>query len=137
MNILFFSMTNNIHTFYSKINKQYEIEHKKPKHNFILLNSKNIQTYVPDDNFILLTPTSGFGEVPPAIDKFLQKNHDLLAGIIGSGNKNWGVFYGKAADIISQSYNVPLLMKFELSGTTNDITKFINILEDYEAPATK
>ena len=33
-----------------------------------------------------------------------------------SGNRNWGLNFAKAGRTISEEYNVPLLMKFELHG---------------------
>lgn len=80
---------------------------------------------VVDEPFVLITYTTGFGQVPPSTENFLKKNHLHLVAVAVSGNRNWGGFYGKAGDIISQKYNVPLLMKFELSGTEKDVEKFL------------
>ena len=46
---------------------------------------------------------------------------------MGSGNKNWGNRFAKAAEIISEQYNAPLLMKIELHGNTKDLIKFRKI----------
>ena len=74
--------------------------------------------------FILVTGTIGFGEVPPPVQSFLDINHDLLQAVAASGNRNWGQNFAKAGRSISERYQVPLLMKFELYGTTNDISEF-------------
>nr|WP_211747920.1 class Ib ribonucleoside-diphosphate reductase assembly flavoprotein NrdI [Paenibacillus sp. Marseille-Q4541] len=74
--------------------------------------------------FVLLTYTIGFGEVPKSVSKFLSNNDQYLKGVAGSGNMNWGAFYCGAAERISKYYNVPLIHKFELSGTMNDVDKF-------------
>lgn len=77
-----------------------------------------------DEPFILVTGTIGFGEVPPPVQSFLDINHDLLQAVAASGNRNWGQNFAKAGRSISERYQVPLLMKFELYGTTNDISEF-------------
>lgn len=82
--------------------------------------------------FVLITYTTGLGEVPEEIIKLLdnQLNASNLRGIVSSGNRSFGTTYGKAANIISKKYKVPLLMKFELSGREPDVEKFkTNILK--------
>ncbi|HJA40065.1 MAG TPA: class Ib ribonucleoside-diphosphate reductase assembly flavoprotein NrdI [Firmicutes bacterium] len=73
-----------------------------------------------DEPYVLITYTTNFGQVPEKTEKFLKNNGHLLKGVVASGNKNWGTFYGKSGDIISEMYQVPLLHKFELSGTKRD-----------------
>ncbi|MED4892459.1 MULTISPECIES: class Ib ribonucleoside-diphosphate reductase assembly flavoprotein NrdI [Heyndrickxia] len=75
--------------------------------------------------FVLVTYTIGFGEVPPKVSKFLETNGHLLRGVAVSGNRNWGDNYGRAGDIIAEQYGVPLLLKFELAGTENDVKTFV------------
>lgn len=77
-----------------------------------------------DEDFILVTYTTGFGEVPNRTKKFLANNHSHMKGVASSGNINWGRNYGKSGHIIAFHYNVPILLIFELSGTPNDIDKF-------------
>jgi protein involved in ribonucleotide reduction len=74
-----------------------------------------------EEPFILVTYTTGFGNVPPTTSEFLRKHGDHLIGVASSGNRNWGANFGKAADRIALVYNVPILLKFELSGTDHDI----------------
>ncbi|MED4172601.1 class Ib ribonucleoside-diphosphate reductase assembly flavoprotein NrdI [Halalkalibacterium halodurans] len=74
--------------------------------------------------FIIVTPTYGFGEVPVQVSRFLQENSDHLRGVAVSGNRNWGESFGKAGERISELYSVPLLVKFELSGTRRDVETF-------------
>ena len=80
-----------------------------------------------DFDYILITPTFGFGEVPVAVSKFLKENHNHLKGVVGSGNKNWGERFANASEIISKEYDVPLLMKIELHGSKKDISEFKKI----------
>lgn len=78
-------------------------------------------------DYILITPTFGFGEVPVAVSKFLKENYKHLKGIVGSGNRNWGERFANAAEIISSKYSIPLLMKIELHGNKKDISEFKKI----------
>ncbi|UFJ40757.1 class Ib ribonucleoside-diphosphate reductase assembly flavoprotein NrdI [Brevibacillus humidisoli] len=74
--------------------------------------------------FVLVTYTTGYGEVPMNVLQFLRRNHRHLQGVAASGNKNWGQNYARSADVISQLYRVPILCKFELSGTAHDVRTF-------------
>ena len=78
-------------------------------------------------DYILITPTFGFGEVPVAVSKFLKENYKPLKGVVGSGNRNWGERFANAAEIISSKYSIPLLMKIELHGNKKDISEFKKI----------
>ena len=78
-------------------------------------------------DYILITPTFGFGEVPVVVSKFLKENYKHLKGVVGSGNKNWGERFANAAEIISSKYSIPLLMKIELHGNKKDISEFKKI----------
>lgn len=74
---------------------------------------------------ILITYTTGFGEVPKSTIVFLDKNKNYIIGIAVSGNRNWGNNFARAADIISKKYNIPIIHKFELSGTPEDVQIFL------------
>jgi protein involved in ribonucleotide reduction len=74
--------------------------------------------------FIIVTPTTGFGEVPSRVARFLRNNAGLLRGVAASGNRNFGAMYTNAADIIAAEYNVPVIARFELAGTDEDVRKF-------------
>lgn len=67
----------------------------------------------------------GFGAVVKPIKRFLndEQNRSLLRGVISGGNRNFGEYFGYAADVISSKCNVPILYKFELAGTDEDIKK--------------
>ncbi len=79
-----------------------------------------------DQPFILVTPTygdcDGNGAVPKQVIRFLnnKNNRDLMVGVIAGGNTNFGEFYGHAGTVIAKKCNVPLLYKFELTGTLKD-----------------
>jgi protein involved in ribonucleotide reduction len=82
-----------------------------------------------EEPFILVTYTTGFGEVPETTARFLERNYKFLKGVAASGNKNWGSNYAKSADLISMQYNVPIISKFELSGTNQDVARFLQEVE--------
>lgn len=74
----------------------------------------------PKDDIFLLTRSFNFGQIPDTTLKFLDKYGDLVIGCAVSGNKNWGVNYGKAGERIQTLYNIPLVLKFEASGFKED-----------------
>lgn len=76
------------------------------------------------DNFIFVTYTTGFGQVPEDALGFLKNNYHKLLAVAASGNRNWGQNFARSADIIAKMYQVPMLYKFELSGTEKDIIQF-------------
>lgn len=79
---------------------------------------------VLDEEYVLITYTTGFGNVPDRVLKFLERNHACLKGVSASGNRNWGDMFGASADKISSQYEVPVVSKFELSGTNKDVEYF-------------
>lgn len=73
----------------------------------------------------LITYTTKIGEVPETTWQFVNNNRINIISVTSSGNKNWGKSYGLAADKISSEFDLPLLLKFELSGLSKDIHNFI------------
>ncbi len=78
-----------------------------------------------DEDFILVTYTTGFGYVPEKVNKFLEKNYLYLRGVSASGNRNWGENFAASADKVSGKYHVPIVSKFELAGTNRDVEQFM------------
>ena len=80
-----------------------------------------------DDSYVLISPCygndDGSNAVPKQVIRFLNDSHNrsLIRGGIGAGNRNFGELFGYAGDVISKKCKVPLLYKFELSGTPTDI----------------
>lgn len=76
---------------------------------------------------VLVLPTYGAGPhtkaVPKQVIQFLniKQNRDLIRGVIGTGNTNFGEAYGLAADIVSWKLKVPVLYKLEIFGTPEDV----------------
>lgn len=88
--------------------------------------------------YILLTSTYGGGgrnerrdAVPKQVIRFLNdpENRALLRGVISSGNMNFGRTYALAGDVISEKTGVPVLHRFEILGTPEDVETVKSILE--------
>jgi protein involved in ribonucleotide reduction len=85
--------------------------------------------------YVLVLPTYGGGEyekaVPRQVVKFLniQNNRDLIRGVIGTGNTNFGEHYCLAADVVAAKTGVPLLQRVEILGTPDDVEKVSERLE--------
>lgn len=77
-----------------------------------------------NEEFVLITYTTGFGNVPLKVERFLENNYEYLKGVSASGNRNWGDSFCASAESISRKYKVPIISKFELSGTNKDVENF-------------
>lgn len=87
-----------------------------------------------DEPYVLVTYTTGFGEIPKRVSTFLQDNAKHLHGVSASGNRNWGERFALSADLIAEQYKVPVISKFELSGTKTDVERFergVNLVATY------
>lgn len=88
--------------------------------------------------FVLVLPTYGGGAeikgaVPKPVIRFLniETNRDLIRGVIAAGNTNFGTGYCLAGKIVSQKCAVPLLYRFELLGTDEDVSNVKEGLERF------
>ncbi|MCY9273456.1 class Ib ribonucleoside-diphosphate reductase assembly flavoprotein NrdI [Bacillus inaquosorum] len=90
-----------------------------------------------NQEFIHITYTIGFGEVPERTLSFIKKNKNKIRGVAVSGNKVWGDNYGLAGDKLSAKFHTPLLLKFELSGTKQDLQKIIQEVQLIDKHNTK
>ncbi|WP_369888189.1 class Ib ribonucleoside-diphosphate reductase assembly flavoprotein NrdI [Bacillus halotolerans] len=90
-----------------------------------------------NQEFIHITYTIGFGEVPERTLSFIKKNKNKIRGVVVSGNKVWGDNYGLAGDKLSAKFHIPLLLKFELSGTKQDLEKIIQEVKLIDKHNTK
>lgn len=70
---------------------------------------------------LLITYTTGFGQAPPEVLRFVENNRHLIVGVAASGNRNWGANFARAADLLAERYGIRVIHKFELSGTARDI----------------
>lgn len=124
MKVVYFSFSGNVRRFIKKTELTNVME----------ITQNNCSERI-EEPFVLVTGTIGFGEVPPPVQAFLDVNDDLLKAVAASGNRNWGQNFAKAGRSISERYQVPLLLKFEVQGTADDINEFKdkvgNFNEDY------
>ncbi|GEM47854.1 class Ib ribonucleoside-diphosphate reductase assembly flavoprotein NrdI [Deinococcus cellulosilyticus] len=77
-----------------------------------------------DEPCILLTYTTGFGQVPPEVEQFVLHNALWIRGVAASGNRNWGTRFARSADVLSERLGVPVVYRFELSGRPTDVVHF-------------
>lgn len=84
-----------------------------------------------DRPFHLVTFTTGIGQVPAMVENFLDQHYKQLQSVTVSGNMNWGKTFGRAGDIISERYQVPLLLKYELAGNDQVLQQIINKIEEF------
>jgi protein involved in ribonucleotide reduction len=79
--------------------------------------------------YVLMVPTYGGGSersaIPKQVKSFLniKENRDLLRGVVGFGNTNFGDNYCKAAELIAQKTGVPVIARIEIFGTDDDVNK--------------
>ncbi|MDN6296750.1 MAG: class Ib ribonucleoside-diphosphate reductase assembly flavoprotein NrdI [Halomonas sp.] len=77
--------------------------------------------------YILIVPSYGGGNasgaVPRPVIHFLNDEHNrrFIRGVIAAGNTNFGTAYGIAGRIVAEKCDVPLLYRFELFGTPQDV----------------
>ncbi|WNL43742.1 class Ib ribonucleoside-diphosphate reductase assembly flavoprotein NrdI [Halomonas sp. PAMB 3264] len=90
-----------------------------------------------DAPYVLITPTYGGGgtkgAVPGPVIRFLNDEHNrrLIRGVIAAGNTNFGEAYGLAGRIVAQKCQVPLLYRFELLGTDDDVARVRKGVEEF------
>lgn len=79
--------------------------------------------------YVLMLPTygggNGKGAVPKQVITFLNDpaNRALIRGVIASGNTNFSDTYCLAGDVVATKCAVPYLYRFELLGTSDDVTR--------------
>lgn len=90
---------------------------------------------VMTEPFVLVTPTfadgEGRGAVPKPVKTFLNvpENRQLMTGVIGSGNRNFGEHFARGAIEISKRCGVPVLWRFELAGDSRDVETVLGGLD--------
>jgi protein involved in ribonucleotide reduction len=83
--------------------------------------------FVHDRDSVLVLPTYGGGNdnstVPKQVIKFLNNpdNRKHIKAVIAGGNTNFGSHFGKAGDIVADKLGVPVLYRFEITGTPEDV----------------
>lgn len=120
MLVYFSSVSENTHRFVQKLQVPSER---------IPLKSDEAADFLVHTPYILVVPSYGGGSakgaVPKPVIQFLNQAHNrrLIRGVIAAGNTNFGTAYCMAGTIIAQKCQVPLMYKFELLGTPDDVEK--------------
>lgn len=87
------------------------------------------------NRYILFVPTYGGGSeksaIPRQVRHFLNipRNRELLQGVVGFGNTNFGEHFCKAAEMISGKTGVPIIARVEIFGTSEDVQRVQERLE--------
>ncbi len=87
------------------------------------------------NSYVLFVPTYGGGSersaIPRQVRHFLNipGNREMLRGIVGLGNTNFGEHFCKAAEIISGKTGVPIIARVEIFGTSEDVQRVQERLE--------
>ncbi|QKS04790.1 class Ib ribonucleoside-diphosphate reductase assembly flavoprotein NrdI [Bacillus halotolerans] len=126
MIITYESKTGNVRRFVKALQQEFDVEAIEVTGDTIV-----------NQEFIHITYTIGFGEVPERTLNFINKNKNKIRGVAVSGNKVWGDNYGLAGDKLSAKFHIPLLLKFELSGTEQDLQKIIQEVQLIDKHNTK
>ncbi len=125
--VYFSSVSGNTHRFVEKLGMPAD---RIPLHN-------GQPRLVATEPFVLVLPTYGGGTeggaVPKQVISFLNDEHNrsLIRGVISAGNTNFGEAFCKAGDIVSRKCGVPHLYKFEVFGTSDDVTAVHDGLEAF------
>ena len=125
--IYFSSASDNTHRFMVKLGIESA---RMPLHTYE-------ETLLAQEPFVLVLPTYGgenrLGAVPKQVIKFLNvaENRQLIRGVIGAGNTNFGDTYCLAGDIVAEKCKVQHLYRFELMGTSDDVDRVREGLEEF------
>ena len=88
-------------------------------------------TEMISEDYLLITYTDGYGDIPAEVEAFLGNNSEHLKGVVVSGDTGYGDAFGGAGDKIAEQYGVELLKKVENAGTPEDIEDLKAILAKY------
>lgn len=129
--------------YFSKASRNTErfVEKLTEHGNKIPINWDDKKPFMHGHEYVLVVPTYGGGHedhaIPIQVRKFLNipSNRQMLRGVIGTGNTNFGDNFCLAAEQIVAKTGVPLIAKVELFGTDADVEKVIErlrLLYEYE-----
>ena len=101
----------------------------------IPISSSDSGDLIVDREYVLCVPTYGGGSqssaIPRQVKRFLnvRSNRELLRGVVGMGNTNFGEHFCQAAEIISRKTGVPVIARVEIFGTQEDVEQLKGRLE--------
>ena len=92
----------------------------------IPIKAEEAGTFTISEPATLILPTYGANGrdfVPRQVIRFLnqEQNRLLINSVIGSGNINFLEDFCRGAEIVAEKLQVPLLYRFELAGTQDDV----------------
>jgi protein involved in ribonucleotide reduction len=93
----------------------------------IPLKTDEAAEFVHNRDSVLVVPTYGGGNdgstVPKQVIKFLNnpENRRHIKAVIAGGNTNFGAHFCRAGEIVAQKLGVPVLYRFEVTGTPEDV----------------
>ncbi|WP_432571248.1 class Ib ribonucleoside-diphosphate reductase assembly flavoprotein NrdI [Kineococcus sp. SYSU DK005] len=117
--VYFSSVSGNTHRFVGKLGVAAQRIPLRPR-------EEHLRVTEP---YVLIVPTYGGGDgtgaVPKQVIRFLNDpaNRALIRGVVGAGNTNFGAHYAAAGDVVAAKCRVPLLYRFELFGTPEDVRR--------------
>ncbi len=95
----------------------------------IPLKTEDAAEFVHDKDSVLVVPTYGGGNeggtVPKQVIKFLNnpENRKHIKAVIAGGNTNFGEHFCRAGDVVASKLGVPVLYRFEITGTPEDVNE--------------
>ncbi|CAB4550351.1 MAG: class Ib ribonucleoside-diphosphate reductase assembly flavoprotein NrdI [Actinobacteria bacterium] len=95
----------------------------------IPLKTEEAAEFVHDKDSVLVVPTYGGGNeggtVPKQVIKFLNnpENRKHIKAVIAGGNTNFGDHFCRAGDVVAEKLGVPVLYRFEITGTPEDVNE--------------
>jgi protein involved in ribonucleotide reduction len=95
----------------------------------IPLKTEEAAEFVHDKDSVLVVPTYGGGNeggtVPKQVIKFLNnpENRKHIKAVIAGGNTNFGEHFCRAGDVVASKLGVPVLYRFEITGTPEDVNE--------------
>ena len=101
----------------------------------IPLKTEEAAEFIHDRDAVLVTPTYGGGNetstVPKQVIKFLNnpENRKHIKAVIAGGNTNFGTHFCRAGDIVASKLGVPVIYRFEVTGTPEDVVEVKERLE--------
>ena len=101
----------------------------------IPLKTEEAAEFVHSNESVLVVPTYGGGNdnttVPKQVIKFLNnpENRKKVKAVIAGGNTNFGAHFCKAGEIVAGKLGVPMLYRFEVTGTPEDVYEVNERLE--------
>lgn len=119
MRLVFFSLTGQTRRFIAKLGMAEQALELTPSNQLSL-----------DEEFFFICPTYEVGV--EHVDDFLTDHKNLLKGLIGIGNRNFGPDFCHLAKRYAETYHIPLLYTLEFNGTSDDVEYVKGILH-YES----